>query len=414
MPRTVAIALLAWSLGCNGGQGDPRGEDRDGPKQLPYDIDQVVGDQAGDREQALNAAESAPELAPRQAIAGHTGMRVRTRVEFLSNPFEPHISTYSFIFPDRALVRLENPQGGEASRALTYRRGERAFRLSPGQSDSLELTSGPRETVLRRFELRRAFHLFPEGFDWSAEPSPRVELSLASGSAGSLIARLGEEGELLAMEAFDAQGEQVERLERMLDDDAGQRRFGVYEGDQHIAVESILERDDLIELPDWRFLPPDRRVGRRDGVGRILEGAGLGLSSERLDPSPALQFGARDQFSDMTWPGLLSTARRQGGALLAGQSESSAAPFSLVKILGPAEAGSASDPAWPQHWVLTRDRALPLEAPGVAELAPMRAALPAEATELGVLVHGHRSNQVELHFRLPAEHPLEIARASQR
>lgn len=365
-------------------------------------------------------------LLPRVAIAGSTGLRLTTRVQFLSDPFVPHESRYTFVFPDRALWRLENTAAPESSRVQAYRHGSLLHWLPAGSGASVPLEGEDRDTVHRRFELRRAFALFPHGFEWSEGDERRATLVDGERELGELIARVDAAGELLDLEVRAPDGTGSERLERMAPEADGAPRFRVFEGASEVAVETLLERDPRAELPDWRFLPPDRRPEGSGGFSRVLEGEGLSLDGEALRAVGPLGLWelahphlGQEGFERMLeairptpgYPELHSTVwirpNAKGHPTLA---KLTAIPQAEFEATEASARDNRNFEAWPSHWALGRDRSDPRALPTLAEVEALRANLPTGAVELGLLIERERPGRLEIHFSLPPDHELERSR----
>lgn len=414
--RAWSLLALALLGGCGDSPADPRGELRGGPSVLPDPRDEAPGLAAPDEDGLL----------PRIAIAGHTGLRVTTRVQFLSDPFVPHESRYTFVFPDRALWRLENTAAPESSRVQAYRHGSLLHWLPAGSGASVPLEGEDRDTVHRRFELRRAFALFPDGFDWSEGDERRATLFDGQRELGELIARVDAAGELLDLEVRAPDGTGSERLERLAPAANGAPRFRVFEGAAEVAVETLLERDPRAELPDWRFLPPDRRPEGSGGFSRVLEGEGLSLDGEALRAEGPL--GLQELAHTHAWPdafqGMLESIQPTPGypeihTTLWIRTGTGVYPtIANLRRIPLAEYEPRESPgvkshvfeAWPPHWALGRDRSDPRALPTLAEVEALRANLPTGAVELGLLIERERPGRLEIHFSLPADHELERSR----
>jgi hypothetical protein len=413
MQRVLFWLAVCLTASCGQGPVDPRGPERGGPPQLPYDPDVLwIGRKPSGAE--------GDGLLPRIAIGGHTGLRVTTRVQFLSDPFVPHESSYTFVFPDRALWRLENSSAPESTRVQAYRHGTRLHWLPPASATSVELDGADRGIVLRRFELRRAFALYPEGFPWTGERERTAELFDGSDPLGVLVARTTSLGELESIEVRDVDGSSRERLDRLDPDESGRPRFRVFEAETAVAVETMLDLDPRAELPDWRFLPPDKRSGSGSAPSaRVLQGESLSLQGEALHPAGPLSLRERPAVAPetATFEELLASARGQDLHLWIRPFEGARAvpvetgPTDSANASGETEQGPGSERRWPAHWILSRERQDPRAAPTGTELSALRAVLPSGAVELGLLIDAGAPGRLELHFRLPPDHALERSRS---
>lgn len=210
-----------------------------------------------------------------ERIAGLRGFSAHSRVVFDAEPEAPHRLEVVYSFPDRARWLLGLRTDADGERLVEYRDGERAYGLFPGEATSVEYAGEDRAVALRRFELRRAAMLWPDGFDWQDTPDGRrAALRAADGVAlGSLVATPAE-GRPLRFAALDPRGEEQESLEveswQRADEREWPRVLRLSAAGAGVWRETVERIDTRGRWLPTFFVPADRRTST--GSARLAPG----------------------------------------------------------------------------------------------------------------------------------------------
>jgi hypothetical protein len=228
-----------------------------------------------------NGPQAAPNqpagLAARIRIGGFTGLRTRSRIEFSSQPDQPHQLLASLCFPDLARLELSVDGGGSSGRVLTFRFGERVFEVAPGTSASNEPDREVSQEQVRRMELRRAAFLWPDGFDWEEREGSRyARLPDVLGPLGFLVASEFNAELPTRIDVHRPSGDLQEALRIEAWQTLGTRRFPqrllVQFGTELVWTETVERIETNVLFRDALFLPADR-LELLPATQRITEGA---------------------------------------------------------------------------------------------------------------------------------------------
>lgn len=363
------------------------------PTSLPPSEPARGAPQAAPGGTPAEAAPSASALSSRTRIAGFAGLRTRSKVVFAALPEQPHRFVASYAFPDRVRFELSIEGGAKEDRAISFRFGGRTFEVAPRSAASTEPEPAVRDQLLRRFDLRRAAFLWPDGFDWTEREGARFA-ALPQGPEGQpalgfLVASELADGRPGRIDAHRPDGSLEESLHVEAWRTQGARAFpaqlGVSFGGERVWTETVEDLETSVLFLDALFLPADRLdllpAGQRVARGPVPESWSRSL--------PLI--GARDWGSAR---GLAAAQRAQLEAELGPEGPLDALPaFDLAEDGRPAAvhwrwAGSGPGPAGfvargPAESVQLE--VATLEAIGVAEIETLRALVPSGAEPLALL-----------------------------
>lgn len=339
------------------------------------------------------AAAPGAGLGSRTRIAGLAGLRTRSQVVFAALPEQPHRFVASYAFPDRVRFELSVEGGAGEDRAISFRFGPRTFEVAPRSGASTEPEPAVRDQLLRRFELRRAAFLWPDGFEWTEREGARFA-PLPMGPEGSeplgfLVASDLREGRPGRLDVHRPDGSLEESLLleawRTLGARAFPARLSVSFGGETVWTETVEDLETSVLFLDALFLPADRLELLPAGQ-RVARGPVPASWSRSL---PLI--GARDWASARS----LAAAQRaqvEGELSPAGNLDPQLA-FDLAEDgrpaavhwrwagSGPAPAGFLGREAAESVQLEVRD----LESIGRAEIETLRALLPGSAKPLALL-----------------------------
>jgi len=216
------------------------------------------------------AQEREPVLAERAPVAGLRGFVSTSTLVYHEAPDLPHRLVAIYVFPDRAVWRIELVSAEPGQRTITYRSGDTCWELPAGSGDSVRTVGDELDATLRRMELRRALTLWPDGFEWTgAGEVRRCEL----GRTGALEARLGASGRPVRMTSFDREGAEVESLTEITWAETRGRWFPASLELAHAGVPIWSERVESVQTSlqflDYTFRPPDRRPGLEPALAHL-------------------------------------------------------------------------------------------------------------------------------------------------
>lgn len=224
------------------------------------------------REQEARA-ESAPQVdasrpPPVQRIAGLEGFHALSTLVFVAAPDRPHRLDATYVFPERARLWLGVGSETATSRQIHYRFGSHAYEVRDKVGTSTEIQASERDAVLRYIELRRAWMMWPDGFEWQRSGTERTA---SLGSVGVLRAHCSTDGDSrpVQMESLDADGKVQDELKALTwRPESGGRVWPASAEMWHAGELAWRERIDSVDAQgrfvDSYFLPADRRPGATD------------------------------------------------------------------------------------------------------------------------------------------------------
>lgn len=201
--------------------------------------------------------------APVERVAGITGFHSRSTVVFASAPERPHVLDATYVFPERVRLWLGIEAATETSRQLQYRFGASAFEVPDRSAESRELEGAARDSLLRYIELRRAWMMWPDGFQWTNEGSQRTA---DLGPLGKLRARLASERDDRPAEfaSLDATGVVEHELKELTWRAVNTRTWPASADVWHAGTLAWREKIESIDTQgvfvDAYFVPADRRT----------------------------------------------------------------------------------------------------------------------------------------------------------
>lgn len=202
-------------------------------------------------------------LPPVERVAGLTGFHSRSTVVFVLQPERPHRLDATYVFPERVRLWLGVESESATSRELHYRYGARAFEVPDQSSVSREFEGAERDRLLRYTDLRRAWMMWPDGFQWKSEGLDRTT---DLGSRGRLRARFPAAGEARPIEiaSFDTEGTLQDELKALAWRENAGRTWPAAAELWHEGTLAWSEKIDSIDTQgvfvDAYFLPADRRA----------------------------------------------------------------------------------------------------------------------------------------------------------
>ena len=214
-PFWILPAAAGWILGaCRPASEPGPAQQNDEQSAVAPEVSAVPGETRDERSE-LAQRFGAPA---REQIAGIGGFRTKSRIEFPIEGAAIHELVAGFQFPARALVILALPGRPFGMGAHEYRLGPAVHLAPPAPNPSQRVEGADGETLIRRFELRRAAFLWPDGFDWKLDPAGDKRKSAplldSNGiSLGSITADLNDQGRPGTLTTFDSSGLEGDRLE---------------------------------------------------------------------------------------------------------------------------------------------------------------------------------------------------------
>ena len=213
---------------------------------------------------------------PPSAIAGLPGFVAKSTITFHAAPTIPHRLDVAYVFPQRVRWWRGLGQGSDTRRILLYRYGEHAFEIPERSSQSVEKEGRDRDGIFLQMELRRAWMMWPDGFEWRGEGSLRhADL----GRLGTLRARLDKGGDLVEIMSLDSEGVLMDGYGLIAWQEHRGRRFPrsaqLSHRGQPIWSESVDSVETAVQLRDRFFLPPDRVEQREERLAPAGQSAEL-------------------------------------------------------------------------------------------------------------------------------------------
>ena len=152
---------------------------------------------------------------PVQRVAGLSGFHARSTVVFSATPERPQQLDATYVFPERTRLWIGVESGTATSRELHYRFGVRAFKVPDQSAASREIDGGERDELFRYMDLRRAWMMWPDGFQWKSEALDRTA---DLGPHGKLRARClaASDARPVEIASFDADGELQDELKALV------------------------------------------------------------------------------------------------------------------------------------------------------------------------------------------------------
>ena len=208
-------AAAGWTLSACRPGDEPGPAQQSEPQLAGASEESTVSDETPDERSALAQRFGAP---PREKIAGMGGFRTKSRIEFPIEGAAIHQLVARYQFPARALIILALPDRPLGLGGHEYRLGPAVHLAPPAPNPSQRIEGTDREILIRRFELRRAAFLWPDGFGWKPDPTAderrRAPLLDAYGKPlGSITADLNDQGRPDQLTTFDLDGIEGDRLE---------------------------------------------------------------------------------------------------------------------------------------------------------------------------------------------------------
>ncbi len=337
---------------------------------------------------ALAAPGRAQEAAPRTA---GPSFRTLSRVTYAESPGEHHTLEAHFVGADRARLLLRFVEGRASNRVVNYRLGERLYVLRPApdaatgadaQPSSVAPEGADRDALLRSLELRRALFAWPADLAWRSGDggdADGAELVAPLGSAGSLVAHLGEGGLPRRIAALDPEGAVHEACVDVAWTERGGRhwpaRFGLTWAGRPVWDEEVVETVSGVSFVDLFFLPRDRREERapfREGA------AGLEHTDRLASWRKQVDLRARDDW-EAAWREAAALARSEHAALRERGLDRAPVPSLVlgaggqpeaVRLELPLEAAPPPDPERPGAWTRSEGGpAIRVGAPGLGAAA---------------------------------------------
>ncbi len=201
--------------------------------------------------------------APVERVAGINGFHSRSTVVFVSAPERPHVLDATYVFPERVRLWLGIEAAAETSRQLQYRFGASAFEVPDRSAESRELEGAARDSLLRYIELRRAWMMWPDGFQWTNDgPERTADL----GALGKLRARIASDGGARPAElaSLDPTGVVEHALKELTWREVNTRTWPASADVWHAGTLAWREKIESVDTQgvfvDAYFMPADRRT----------------------------------------------------------------------------------------------------------------------------------------------------------
>lgn len=300
---TTVSVLLSWQFGCR-------------PAEEPEAA--TVASEAGAAESSADDRSIEAQrfdAPPRAEIAGLRGFRTLSRVEFPIEGVEAHELIARYQFPERALVELGLPGREHLENGCEYRLGTAIHTRPAYESASQRLNGQDHRALARRFELRKAAYIWPDGFAWDGEPvadgllhAPLVDVD--GTPLGSLRAELDAQARPRVLATLDPDGTQTDRFEFDAWSQTGQRwhpsRTRLFVGGGLAFTEILEEIEFGSRYLDSQFLPIDALVNQPGflstevGSAFVAEATLEGFDSQKgsSEPATAILSSALEDLAD--------------------------------------------------------------------------------------------------------------------
>jgi hypothetical protein len=209
---------------------------------------------------------------PPSAIAGLPGFVAKSTITFHAAPELPHRLEVAYVFPQRVRWWRGLGEGSGTRRILLYRYGDHAFEIPERSSESVEKHGRDRDGIFLQMELRRAWMMWPDGFEWRGEGGRR---QADLGKLGTLRAQLNRDGDLVEIMSLGFDGLLLDSYGLIAWQEHRGRRFPRSAQFSHrgqpIWGESIDSVETAVQLRDRFFLPPDRVEQEQGRLTRAVE-----------------------------------------------------------------------------------------------------------------------------------------------
>jgi hypothetical protein len=137
---------------------------------------QDSGDDPGKESEKAPPQEGPEEPGPRRAIAGLSSIQYRSTITMASDPRLSAESVVTFVFPDRAHLRIEPvaEKVDPLQRRIQYRWGSQQWVVLPGASKSKALEGQEHRQGLLQLALRRVLLTWPAELEWQGTGEVRT------------------------------------------------------------------------------------------------------------------------------------------------------------------------------------------------------------------------------------------------